>query len=113
MKQFFKEFYNDFYELILYGFAISLYETTSSKETLLTIHVIHDGETNLKADDIEEYFWRAGLPTVRFINVNDIENYPTENINFFVVSAMNGVSQKVPFNRETFKEDLWQAAKTI
>lgn len=113
MRQLFNNFYNDFYELILRGYTISLYETTSSKETLLTIHVIHDGETNLKADAIEEYFWRAGLPTIRFVNVNDIEHYPTENINFFVVSTINKASQKVAFNEETFKEDVWQVAKTI
>lgn len=113
MKQLFNNFYNDFYELILRGYTISLYETDSSKETVLTIHVIHDGETNFKADAMEEYFWRAGLPTIRFVNINDFENYLVENINFFVVSTINRASQKVAFNKETFKEDLWQVAKTI
>lgn len=108
-----KKFYDDFYELVLYKYVISLYETNESGETL-TIHVIHDDESYLELDKKEWYCWRAGLPTVRFINVNDINFYPhSENIKFFTVSGVNKTSEKVPFDSGTFKEDLWKAIKTI
>ncbi len=105
-----KKFYDCLYEFLLHGNVVSLYEVDSSKAKTLTIHVIHEDETCLKHEENEWHFWRAGLPTIRFINVNDVDLYPDkETIGFFSINE----SAKFPFNKETFAEDLWNALKKI
>ena len=108
-----REFYDVIYELILRGYVISLYEVGTSNE-VLTVHVIHKDETYNSTEEKEWYYWRAGMPTARFINVDDINLYPKKSeIKYFTISSSGKSSERVFFYEETFARDVWMAAKTI
>ena len=108
-----KKFYDVIYEFALRGYVITLFEGRSIDD-ILAITVIHDDATYLGADEKEYLFWRAGLPTVKFVAMNNTNLYPkAEEIKFFTISCNYKTSSKFVFNEATFGDDLFEAAKTI
>lgn len=93
---------------LLHKVTITLYA-----KDMLSVYIIHKDETDFSASNKEWFYWRAGLPVPFFINIDDINHYPTDTIGSFTVSGINKTSEKCLFNESTFKYDIWEMIKNI